>query len=112
MHYPLHILIKTRKAHLTTLNFILLQATTFSYVTSYYTHIFGQNQLTLYGWCLLYGILVFLREAITHMLYIPIIKQIQEGCFEIRFQVFIIFFNWCYVMKLIVKLGINLKKFI
>ena len=33
------------------------------------------------------------------MFNIPIIKQIQEGCFEIRFQFFIIiFFNWRYVM--------------
>ena len=46
----------------------------------------------------LYGIVVFLREVITLMLYIPIIMYIQEGCFEIRFHVFIIFFNWRYVM--------------
>ena len=34
---------------------------------------------------LLYGILVFLREVITHMLYIPITKQIQEDCFSFFF---------------------------
>ena len=40
----------------------------------------------------LYGIFVFLPEFNSHMLYIPITfctKQIQESCYEIRFQVFI-----------------------
>ena len=38
----------------------------------------------------LYGIFVFLREFNSHMLYIPITfctKQIQEGCYEVRFQI-------------------------
>ena len=40
----------------------------------------------------LYCIFVFLRKFTFHMLYIPITicaKQIQESCYEIRFQVFI-----------------------
>ena len=60
------------------------------YVTSYHTHIFGQNQQALYGKFALCNFLYF-YEKYTHMLFIPIticIKQIQESCFEIRFQVF------------------------
>ena len=49
----------------------------------------------------LYGIVVFLQEFTHHMLYIPItfcIKQIQESCYEIRFQVYSVLLNWRYIM--------------
>ena len=55
----------------------------------------------------LYGIVVFLREFTPRMLYIPITfctKQIQESCYEIRFQMFSVLLNWRYVMLLTIKL--------
>ena len=61
-------------------------------------HIIRRYSVRISKLCLggsLYGIFVLLREFTSHMLYIPITfctKQTQESFYEMRFQVFILFF--------------------